>query len=325
MRRATLQSANPLKARYALPLAILLVAAGYVAAAILAAAPGADYLVSTASITGNATKVSNAGAIGGQMVVFGSTPTPTATPTPTPTAAPAPGGCALPKYPDASCTGVPAGTILTNATDMTITTPGAVISGKNITGCIDVRAPGVIIKNSRITCYDFLGIQTNGAAESGTPLVIQDSDISCNDSNGHPGPGTAITGLNFNSFRNNIHGCENGFSNDGNNDIEDNYIHDLFQGDAGHPDPHTDGLQSPEGSNTIVNHNNFDIAGNNVTSNIIYNNPNVTTTHNVTISNNLFAGGGYTVYCPRATDPNFFLTNNRFSTKYFPKVGEYGP
>ena len=58
--------------------------------------------------------------------------------------------CPLPAYPDANCTGVPAGTTLTPSGGLTITTAGTVIDGRDITGQVVVNAPNVTIRNSRI-------------------------------------------------------------------------------------------------------------------------------------------------------------------------------
>src|SRR5262249_21194311 len=71
-------------------------------------------------------------------------------PTPTPTPPPVTGKCAPPNYsacgyPDATNTGVPAGTTLTNVSGdcVRITTPNTVINGQHITGCIQVEANNV--------------------------------------------------------------------------------------------------------------------------------------------------------------------------------------
>ena len=45
---------------------------------------------------------------------------------------------------------------------------------------------------------------------------------------------------------------------------------------------------------------------------------------NTTISNNLLAGGAYTLYCPSKSTANFRVVGNHFSTVYSPNVGEYG-
>src|ERR1700754_4603683 len=66
-------------------------------------------------------------------------------------------------YPDATNTGVPAGTSLTPSSSRTITTNGTVINGLEITGTVTVAADNVTIKNSKITA-------TRGG--SGTYAVI---------------------------------------------------------------------------------------------------------------------------------------------------------
>ena len=99
-------------------------------------------------------------------------PTPTTTPTPTPTpnvppveappasppsvttppaAAPAPAP-ATPtgSWPSAASTGVPPGVALRPSGPIIASTPGQVIDGLDISGAVVVKAPGVIIRNSRI-------------------------------------------------------------------------------------------------------------------------------------------------------------------------------
>jgi hypothetical protein len=47
---------------------------------------------------------------------------------------------------------------------------------------------------------------------------------------------------------------------------------------------------------------------------------------NVTIVDNLMAGGGYTLYCNAGPDvPNETVTGNRFSKVFFAKGGYWGP
>jgi hypothetical protein len=98
-------------------------------------------------------------------------------------------------------------------------------------------------------------------------------------------------------------------------------------------------LQSAAGSNLITDHNTFygfttgcscpnDSGSCNGTSAINICNaypPDCTGVHNTTVSNDLLAGGAYTLYCPKSSTTNFHITNNHFSRFYSPKVGEYGP
>jgi hypothetical protein len=245
------------------------------------------------------------------------------------------------EWPDATNTGVPPGTMLTVVNgDMDITIPNTVVDAKDIRGCVSVNAPGVVIKRSKINCGNFVTVTNNSKSiyhdgYTGTGLLMEDSEVSCLDSNGIPGPGTAIGDNNFTVRRLNIHGCENGFDVDLNADIEDSYIHDLYQSAAAH----TDGLQSADGSNLTINHNtiygdspgcpNTDGSGCSGTSAININNCDPAmrtcpTTSNTTVSNNLIAGGSYTLYCPIKPDVNFRILNNHFSTIFRPNIGAFG-
>jgi hypothetical protein len=242
--------------------------------------------------------------------------------------------CPLPKYPDATCTGVPAGVVLSAYTGpSTISTANTVIDSKNITTCLEITAPGVVIKNSKITCNSGgVVVASYDGAYAGAPLLIQDSEVTCGGAQG-----TAIGDTNITTWRLNIHGCENGYDMDANIDIEDNYIHDLANGGA---DPHTDGIQFagghyvsatnhtsiPGSANITINHNTIlsrGSDGSGTTSAIISNRGGDT---NVLIQNNLLAGGAYTLYCEQnAVGVNYRVIGNHFSTIYSPKVGAYGP
>ena len=53
-----------------------------------------------------------------------------------------------------------------------------------------------------------------------------------------------------------------------------------------------------------------------------------TVVSNVTINDNLLAGGGYTIYGGMGShgqSSNIMVTNNVFSTMYYPQGGHYGP
>jgi hypothetical protein len=199
--------------------------------------------------------------------------------------------------------------------DMTITTPGMVIDGKDIRGCVDVQASNVTIRNSRISCNSW-GVVFSEA----TGLLIEDSEVFCT-GNG----GTAIGDLNFTVRRVNIHDCENGFDIDGNVHVEDSYIHDLYNS----AEAHSDGAQLTSVVHDVsFVHNTIyciDHSGGAGTSAIIT--PAASSgVRNILIQNNLMAGGAFTLYCP-AGGPgnNFQVLDNHFSTRWFPTVGAYGP
>jgi chitodextrinase len=235
--------------------------------------------------------------------------------------------CAAPtgSYPDASNTGVPGGTALAAYTGpSTITTANTVIDGKSL-GCIAVAATGVVIRNSRVSCSSGYAVfvRDNGAGS----LLVEDSDITCNNSNA-----TGVGEANVTLRRVDLSGCENGLDVNQNITVEDSYIHDLYNGGGAH----MDGLQFASGHftngqlvtgvlNVTVRHNTIyalDPSGSFGTSALITDLPGHT---NVLIENNLLAGGAYTLYCAEGTGINYRVINNHFSTRFKSTVGYYGP
>jgi hypothetical protein len=257
------------------------------------------------------------------------TPTPTPSPTPTPTPTPAPMD-----FPNASSTGVPAGTTLTAYTGpSTISTPGTVVDGK-IMGCVRVTAPGVVIRKSKISCASDYAVYNRDGDYGGTPLFVEDSEIDCKNTSG-----TGIGEANFTARRVNIHGCENGGDMNQAIVIEDSYIHDLASVGA---DPHEDGLQLAwghiENGRVVDGARNLKLVHNTIyginangsfgTSAIISNGGNAGNGRDsdILIQNNLLAGGAFTLYCDQGgiAGNNFRVLGNHFSRKFKTTVGFYG-
>lgn len=95
------------------------------------------------------------------------TPTPTQTPSPTPTST-GPAG----EFPNASNTGVPAGTSLTTYSGpCTITAANTIIDGKNVTCDLNIRTTGVTVRNSRIRSINIDDSYPNSS------FVIVDSEV----------------------------------------------------------------------------------------------------------------------------------------------------
>jgi hypothetical protein len=221
--------------------------------------------------------------------------------------------------PNASNTGVPPGTTLSPSGSMTISTAGTVVDARDIKGCVTVNAPNVTIRNSRVTC------DGSGAIWSrSTGLTVEDSTVQCGNKVGQ----TAITPANYTVRRVDASRCENILWAGGNVLIEDSYIHDpipcCIPGD-----PHTDSVQVPAGGNNITIRHNRIYGGYLSQSN--FGNSAITTgaspgagNTNLTITNNLLAGGGFTVYCPDVSS-SFTFTNNRFSRVLVDTVGGFGP
>lgn len=233
----------------------------------------------------------------------------------------------------------------------TITTNNTTIDSKTINTCLEIRATGVIIKNSQINCdpntssYAVLVDDSVGAFD----VTLTDDDIVCT---ANVGNSTALGSAFITALRVDISGCENGGDINQSFDIQDSYIHDMFQSADTvlyPPDgTHTDGLQfgtghfTPPGGALVGNVINVTIKHNTIMSMC----PGATTPEpdadcyttsaiidhsfaantNITISQNLMAGGAATLYCSIGfTGTNYHVDDNRFSTRYNTNVGFFQP
>lgn len=122
----------------------------------------------------------------------------------------------------------------------------------------------------------------------------------------------------------NIHHAGNAIEVSNRITAHDNYIHDIFT-----PNGmvwHTDGIQTASTANDLsIVHNTIFLTSNetgavNFVGSGLGSGDSMT---NVDISNNLMAGGGYTVYVGADTNTNVNVTNNKFSTRYHPTVGAF--
>ena len=274
------------------------------------------------------------------------TPTPTASPTTTPTASPTttaaagalncvakPSGCG---YPDATNAGVSGGVALkrvptdvTSGTGWTWDPRGWITAGDNaivenliIPASVDITGKNAIVRNNQITVT---GETWAVALRRATNATVQNNEI------GVPGATRLMVGIK------DIYGDSHGtkvIGNDitnastgiqiGEGLIEANYIHDLgmIAGD------HINGTTSNGGTTQLT------IRGNTILNKFdqtdaisLFQDFGVEA--NRLITGNLVAGGGYTIY--GGDNQNFGktynikITNNRFSTLYFPNGGSYGP
>ncbi len=265
---------------------------------------------------GNAGPGATAGASGGASVAFGVLP---------PTGG---GSCALPTYPTPECTGVPAGTALTvvNQTSLFIDQNNTVIDGQDIRGCVSVRASGVIIKRSKISCptstpLQVIDIRMPDNSVRKSSLTIEDSEISC-----QTDTGTGVSAGEIIARRIKIQGCHNGMTVIGSKVIlEDSLIHQLrASGSTVTGRPGT-GL-------TITGQG---VAGSKIQHNTIYANNGLQAINmqgvvspDILIASNLIAGGSVALQC-RASSLGSVgtvrLTDNHFSTIFYPTVGSSSP
>lgn len=218
-------------------------------------------------------------------------------------------------WPDATNTGVPAGTTLTASGSITITTAGAVISGLDITGTVNINANNVTFKNSRVRSSEFVVVRVQSGR---TGVVIQDVEVNGVGTGNDGDDGIAGEGATI--LRVNVYNVENGVTPMSSHSpmlIQDSYIHDLKASGS----PHYDGIQIDGGLANITIRHNTVINPWGQTSAVMIDNY-FGTISNVIVDNNRLIGGGYTVY----SDGQFTggsitgvsFTNNRLGK------GQYG-
>jgi hypothetical protein len=206
-------------------------------------------------------------------------------------------------FPNAANTGVPAGWTPRHTTngDLTITTPGTVVDGELVTGNLLVHARDVTIRNSwvygSINNQQFSG--DVGVVNGG--LLIEDTDVGPPSGTGGP-PFPAILVAGYTARRVHVHNLAEGFrvadfnesgapTQDRQVVIEDSYVH-IERGDCSH----NDGIQGfGEPPRTIIDHNTIDTTASGpdcTTGALFIGNDNASL---ITVTNNLFAGGGFTM------------------------------
>lgn len=247
------------------------------------------------------------------------TPPVTQTPTPTPSSSswPQVGCIAVPSrcgYPDATNTGVTPGTALTYSAGLVATTPGATYTGLDIHGCVSIEAPDVTIRDSRITgdCNPVIAIRPYDHEVLGTVLDHIDLIVQGTGGNG-------IAFRNFTLLHSHVTITGDCGRVDGNVIIRDSFCQILPGGPS---TPHYDGWQTePENAPITIDHNTVLNPYDQTSTLAMWTNPGA----QVTITNNLLAGGGYSIYCVGPPNNNVTITGNRFARLYWPKGGYWGP
>lgn len=210
-------------------------------------------------------------------------------------------------FPNASNTGVPSGVALTPSGPLTVTTNGAVIDALDVTGCIDVRASNVTIKNTRVRYAGGCSGEVVHVS-SGTNLTVADSEL---DGQRRSDCGESIGYSNYTVIRTNMHHCTDGPRIGGNATIviRDSYIHDL----SDLPGDHGDGIQCYQGTGPVtIQHNTIQGAMNAAFMTADY------CSGTLAFDNNLLFGGGFTF---RLYDNTATVTNN----VWVRNAWEYGP
>lgn len=217
--------------------------------------------------------------------------------------------------PNASNTGVPAGTSLSVVNgDQTYSTNGQVITGLDVHGKVTIKGNNITLKNSIVRGPQGGGC-TNAAAIDiqGTGITVQDTEVAISK------PTACIDGIwakDATLLRLNIHGSVDGVKTESNVTIQDSFIHDMsyFKSDPnqGGGDTHNDGVQAwADSSNLTLKHNTIQM--NTTTDNSALQ----TSASNMHIDSNWLTGGGCTInIAAQATKAkslsNIWITNNRF-------------
>jgi hypothetical protein len=235
-------------------------------------------------------------------------------------------------FPDVETTGVPPGTPLTAASGtVTLSTPGQVYENKLLTGGIVVTAPNVTIRNVKIVSRNYQAISAGTGGANTTGLLIQDVEIDLGGNEDAYG----IIESNYTAVRTLIHNGSDCAHLGTNATIRDSFCsvgpdtnNDGWADSTGFcsgPE-HFDGYSSDGGANQVYDHNTIRNPCSQTSA--ILESTNSGAISNVTITNNLMAGGGYTLYCAATSGGvggTEVVTGNRFARTYRPQSGYYGP
>ncbi|GLZ28887.1 hypothetical protein Lesp02_10770 [Lentzea sp. NBRC 105346] len=220
------------------------------------------------------------------------------------------GKCAA--YPTPACTGVPAGTALTQVAlnsggAYRVTQAGAVIEGKHITGDLLITANNVIVRNSQID-----GSVINEYGPNHYSFTISDSTVGpASGCLTAPGVGESE----FTATRVHVRGHGDGFRASGNNiKIDESYVKL-----CSNPGDHSDGIQTyMMGTGLVLNHTTIDQrSATSVTAPIFIVDSG---TRDVSVTNNLVMGGTYSIQLKNASGTQV-VQNNRLVDKSW----IYGP
>jgi hypothetical protein len=237
-------------------------------------------------------------------------------------------------FPDVGTAGVKPGVAReTVGHDVTLSTAGQVYENKTVLGNLSVTAPNVIVRNVKVvmSAGGAYGIEAFDFSTSVSNLLLQDVEIDMNGTLGSSG----IAYGNFTAQRVFIHNGSDCVSLTHNATVKDSLcvLGPDADGDAW-PDStsfcdgseHFDGFQSDGGGGYVFDHNTIRNACDQTSAILMSTNSGPIS--NVTITNNLMAGGGYTLYC--GTDEgggvaNEIVTGNRIARTFWPKGGRWGP
>ncbi|MBD3782993.1 MAG: cell wall-binding repeat-containing protein [Micrococcales bacterium] len=216
--------------------------------------------------------------------------------------------------PDASNTGVPAGTTLTPSPGMTITRDNTVIDGRDINGPVVVQAANVTIRRSKIHGS---GSESFGVSVRSGSVVIEDTEIY--------GFANGIGFSNWSATRVDLHDLsDDGVKLGSNVLLQDSWIHGMTPS-AG---AHADGGQMQDGvRNLVVRNNTIDLGGTRGANAALFLAPDLgpSTPGPVTISGNWLDGGNYSLFVLDGNNGQYFVSNITITNNRFGRRFAYGP
>jgi hypothetical protein len=205
---------------------------------------------------------------------------------------------------------------------MSITTAGAVVDSRNISGTVQIRANNVTIRNSRITGSGFHIVTV---ADGVTGARLENVEIDGKGKSGTAGS-TGVYGR-VTLVKANVYGVENGVQPSSGSVVRDSWFHGLNAPGS----PHIDGIQIDGArSNILVEHNTVDMREWTQTAAVMIDNY-FGPVDNVTVNNNRLLGGGYTTYVDGrfsgGSITNVAYTNNRIGGGHwgYASVDVYDP
>jgi len=269
------------------------------------------------------------------------TTAPTTTPSATPsTSAPAPAttpptNAPVTGFPNASTTGVPAGTVLRKVPSevssgigwtwdvnagMVRADDGAVLDALDIAGGIEVYGTNVTISRVRAVVkgnWWVIGVR-------GGTATVKDSTLSGNGSRVEVGIKDVCGCSDITVLRNDIADWTSGIQMS-RGLVDGNYVHDPKLATGDHINGFTDNGGRKDGTLTISNNTFLNTIDQTDAISLFQD---FGTIQNVTVDHNLLAGGSYCLYAgggDKGKSSNVVIRNNQFSTRYRADCGVFGP
>src|SRR6185437_358290 len=184
-------------------------------------------------------------------------------------------------------------------TPIVLSTANQVISCADLRGPVEITAAGVTIRDSMVTVTNGSGVSGSAAVtiEIGGSATINhvaiDGGSTVHACIWHEGTQMQATAVNCFAVNDAIFAWATTNPSTGGNNytIKDSYFHDFTQATS---NGHDDGFQTEGSSHGLITHNTFRMTLNSTSAISVWNSR--TDSNDITVSDNLIAGGGFSVY-----------------------------